>query len=289
MRLSDCTEAWAISPGSLKELADNVSSRNQRTGAPSRQEFDKSEEKAESWREYVQRLADEQNGPVERNGFLVQPVRGIIVAGADAFEELAYGMFDLSRVHSAIDRFRTTPGYRGLVFNYDTPGGYSIGVEEAASMIRAVSSEGRPVASYSSGMCCSAGYWLAAGAPEIYASPSALIGSIGVFSAIYDFSERFEQSGIKVTVHRSGDLKGMGVFGKEYTKTEHEWIKASVDKTWASFKGFVNTTRPNLPDSEMRGQAIQAKYASTGKGAMTDYLKHPETGEYLLSISQLIN
>lgn len=110
-------------------------------------------------------------------------------------------------------------------------------------------------------MAASAAYWYASAHDEIYGATSSMPGSIGVFSALYEFSGLMGKLGIGLHLFRDGALKGMGLFGKSLTDVEAAHIQAGVDKVSAEFKGFVRARRPGIADATMQGQVFDGDEA----------------------------
>lgn len=88
------------------------------------------------------------------------------------------------------------PEVTAIVLCIDSPGGEAAGVGELAERIRAAAAK-KPVTAYAEGACCSAAYWLACGATEIVAAPSAWLGSIGVRIAVVDDAAAQEKIGVR--------------------------------------------------------------------------------------------
>ncbi len=88
------------------------------------------------------------------------------------------------------------PEVTAIVLCIDSPGGEAAGVGELAERIRAAAAR-KPVTAYAEGSCCSAAYWLACGATEIVAAPSAWLGSIGVRIAVVDDAAAQEKIGVR--------------------------------------------------------------------------------------------
>lgn len=244
---------WAITPEGLARARDAVSKLNAERNiltAP-----------AAGWREAIKAEADAQNGHYRRGPVLVQPVKGVMSWGADPVWEYCCGMFNTERIIQAMRVAQNDSTVEAVVFDYDTPGGSSMGVLEAAQSIADYrANTAKKVVSYVGVQACSAGYWTAAAANEIQAAPIAVLGSIGTYMVTMDWSEYFRSSGILVRVHRDGDLKGMGTFGKEWTKTEIEWVDALIERVGSEFKGFIRSARPGVTDDLMRGQPFIARW-----------------------------
>lgn len=72
---------------------------------------------------------------------------------------------------------------RAIVFNVDTPGGVVTGIGDFAAEILAARSV-KPIVSVVAGVCASAGYWIASATSQIVISATAVVGSIGVATAV---------------------------------------------------------------------------------------------------------
>jgi ClpP class serine protease len=113
-----------------------------------------------------------------RDGVAVIPVRGVIARYANLFTEICDG----TSVDVLAKDFRTaldSPAVHSIILEIDSPGGQAAGIGELAGQIRE-GSKVKPVVCYVSNLGASAGYWLASAGSEVVASPSAILGSVGV-------------------------------------------------------------------------------------------------------------
>jgi ClpP class serine protease len=96
-----------------------------------------------------------------------------------------------------------------IVFVMDTPGGTVDGTEVFA---KAIKESAKRTVALVSGQCCSAGYWVASSADELYATAETdIIGSIGTMMSWMDYSKAMEERGIverQVYATRSKDKNG---------------------------------------------------------------------------------
>ena len=76
-------------------------------------------------------------------------------------------------------------GERTVVLHVDSPGGYVAGIRETRRAIARARAAGVYVVAYVSGSAASAALWVASAADEIVASPTAMLGSVGVVVTIY--------------------------------------------------------------------------------------------------------
>ena len=107
----------------------------------------------------------------------------------------------------------------------------------------------------------SAAYYLAAGADAIVASPSAEVGSIGVYIPWMDYSQQLAAEGLKADpiVNKEGDLKALGFTGS-LSAEQRAYLQTRVDDDFADFKAHVLKHRDVSPEA-MRGQTLSGKQA----------------------------
>jgi len=110
------------------------------------------------------------------------PVTGPVIPYANIFSQVS----GATSIEMFTADFRAALGSQdvaGIIVCYDTPGGYTAGISEAAQLIfdsRTV----KPVASFVSDAALSAGYWLCSAGGEIVMPPTAMVGSVGTVIAL---------------------------------------------------------------------------------------------------------
>lgn len=120
--------------------------------------------------------------------------RGMNMAALAGPIERAFGLRHLKAVALAIN----------------SPGGSPVQGALIAGRIRALAEEkGVPVVAFAEDVAASGGYWLACAADEIYADESSIIGSIGVVSGGFGFTELMRRIGVERRLHTAGARKGM--------------------------------------------------------------------------------
>lgn len=134
-----------------------------------------------------------------------------------------------------------------IVLDVDSPGGMVAGVDELSGLIFQARTGAKPIIAYTGGMMASAAYWLGSAAREIIASPTALIGSIGVRMDVQDTKEADEKRGIRrrtivsrQSPHKADDLD---------TEDGKERVQAIVDRLAAVFVGTVARNRATTADA----------------------------------------
>jgi ClpP class serine protease len=93
--------------------------------------------------------------------------------------------------------------------------------------------------------------WIGAQAEMIFATPSARVGSIGVYRCWLDDSAALAQDGMKRELFEAGAHKAAGL--RPITEEERTIFQAEVDQIHADFKAEVLSQRPGVPDTAMQG------------------------------------
>ncbi len=131
----------------------------------------------------------------KRDGVAILNVVGPIVRYANIFTMISGGT-SVSELATGFRAALDDSSVRGIVLNFDSPGGEVAGISELASVI--YESRGKkPVVAYVDDLAASGAYWLASATDRIVASDTARLGSIGVVATIVDRSEQSESRGVR--------------------------------------------------------------------------------------------
>lgn len=128
----------------------------------------------------------------------------------------------------------------GIILHIDSPGGTVAGTAELGNDVKAAK---KPVVAYIEDLGASAAYWVASQADEISVNKNGLVGSIGVYAAIYDYTEQAKMAGIKVHVISTGEYKGAGEPGTEVTEKQLEYWQGIIDSHFSEFRSVVTKGR----------------------------------------------
>lgn len=147
-------------------------------------------------------MAD-QVGVIVAQGTIMPGVDGPGLIGADSVVEL-------------IREAQRDDAIRSVVLRIDSPGGSALASEEIRAALAQLQQAGKPVVVSMGGTAASGGYWIAATADEIWASPATVTGSIGVIGIIPTFENALDYLGVGVdgvgttALSRAGDpLSGL--------------------------------------------------------------------------------
>lgn len=198
--------------------------------------------------------------PYIQNGVGIVPIAGPIGKGISPLEKMM-GAVDVNDISAAVDLFAADPAVEKIAFHVSSPGGTVTGVEELANKIRDLS---KPTMAYTDTEMASAAYWLGSQADRVVASPSATVGSVGVYMAIPDMSKLYESSGVRMVVIKSSGspLKGAGIEGTSLSDEQVADLQSGVDAIHEDFKAAVRAKRAMVADSALRGQVFSGKQAA---------------------------
>lgn len=222
-------------------------------------------------------MAASLRGLVDRGGFLpkqaaesqllsiedgigVVAIEGPILRKPDLFARIFFGATSSEDIGEALREAGERDDIKAVFLNIDSPGGTVAGTPELAAAVKALNGS-KPVYAFSSGLMCSAAYWIASQARAIYATPSAQVGSIGVVQAVIDNSAALDKAGIKVEVFSVGKYKAMGAPGTPLTDDQRELIQSNLAEIAAEFHDAVLSRGRAIPAEAMEGQTFSGKQA----------------------------
>lgn len=163
-------------------------------------------------------------------GNIVDGEAGPGSAGAETIvRTLQQGMYD----HSL----------RALVVRIDSPGGSALGSERIRQAIQAVRDRGVPVVVSFGSVAASGGYWIGTVGQRIFAEPSTITGSIGVFGVLPSFEGALRELGVGVDGVRTTPLSGQpDVFGG-VSPEAGRFLQLGVESTYRRFLTLVAQAR----------------------------------------------
>jgi len=138
---------------------------------------------------------------------------------------------------------------KAIVLRIDSPGGSVFASEVIRREIELLRAAGKPVIASMSSTAASGGYYIAMNADEIWASPTTLTGSIGVFAVL----PTLERSLAKLGIHTDGvgttPLSGGFSLERSLNGAQRELLQLSVDHEYRQFIELVANARGKTPDA----------------------------------------
>jgi len=163
-----------------------------------------------------------------------------------------------------IRKARLDKSVKALVLRVDSPGGSAYASEVIRREVLRTKLAGKPVVVSMGSYAASGGYWISASADEIWASPTTITGSIGIFGMLPTFEEPLGKLGI----HRDGvgttKLSGAFDVGKPLRDDVGKAIQNSIENGYSRFLNIVaegrNMTKEDV-DKIAQGRVWSGKTA----------------------------
>lgn len=132
---------------------------------------------------------------------------------------------------------------KAVVLEINSPGGTVAASDEILHRVEQFKKDhpGMPVVVSMGSLAASGGYWVACGGDHLFAQPSTLTGSIGVYMPIYNAYELAQKWGIQdKSVESNGTpFKTAGAMLKPETPEQRAYIQDIADKSFAQFKDVI--------------------------------------------------
>ena len=166
---------------------------------------------------------------------------------------------NLSRL---IKRARDDEDIAALVLRMDTPGGSAFASELIRQELELTQLVGKPVVISMGNTAASGGYWVASTADAIFALPTTVTGSIGIFGIV----PTFEQSLAEIGVHTDGvgtsPISGSLDITSGLSEPMARILQANVENGYTLFLNLVARGREMMPEevdaiAQGRAQEVQ--------------------------------
>lgn len=176
------------------------------------------------------------------DGVAAVGINGVMVRRAPDWAIAGGYATSTDRARAALATAARDPNVRAIMLSIGSPGGSVSGTQELANMVKAVRAV-KPVRAHASDLAASAAYWVGSQAETFSAGETAVVGSIGVITSLYDFSRALADHGVRVEVVRSAPAKGGPQFGEAIGPDEIARTKALIDDLAAVFTREVQSGR----------------------------------------------
>lgn len=195
-------------------------------------------------------------------------VNGPIVGGDDA--DMAWGSPSSTTSGALMRQFRKArqdDSVQAVLLRVNSPGGSAAATQEAAAELQKLKDSGKPVVVSMGDTAASGAYWLAAYGDKIYANPSTITGSIGVYMSYYDVQGLSEKLGVREEKIKSGPHKDIFSPFRPMTEEERRLTQNMVDDMYEQFVAVLAEQR-HMDGEKVRSLAdgrvftgVQAKEA----------------------------
>jgi protease-4 len=169
---------------------------------------------------------------------------GIVVAAGEILDgHQPPGKIGGESTADLLRQARYDKAVKAVVLRVDSPGGSMFASELILREVQALRKAGKPVVVSMSTYAASGGYYISAAANQIFASPTTLTGSIGVFSVVPTFQRTLEKIGVKVDGLGTTPLAGSLRLDRPLDDAARRILQTSVDHAYDEFLHRVGEGR----------------------------------------------
>jgi protease IV len=173
---------------------------------------------------------------------------GILTVAGDIVDgEAALGTAGAETIVEALDRGLRERSLKALVLRIDSPGGSAIASERIRTAVLAAKARGLPVVVSMGSVAASGGYWVATVGDKIYAEPSTITGSIGVFGILPSFEGTLAKLGLGADGVKTTSLSGEPDLLRGPGPEADRLLQMGVDGTYRRFLALVVKARKLPP------------------------------------------
>lgn len=242
----------------VKQMAERVGAGKDRDGLASYNQVELSAYVAAT-AEHDKKTGDAV-GVIYVSGEIVDGEAPLGVAGGDTIARL---------IRQAMDE----KSIKALVVRVDSPGGSATAAEAIREQLMQARLEGLPVVTSMGAVAASGGYWVAAGTDEIWAEPSTITGSIGVFGILPTFERTLDSVGIQSDGIGTTPLSDIGHLSRALSPDARRIVQSSVENTYRRFLGVVSTNRNiSIDAADEAGQGRPWSGATAKELNLVDHL-----------------
>jgi protease-4 len=131
---------------------------------------------------------------------------------------------------------------KAVVLQVDSGGGSAFASEVIRKEIDLIKAAGKPVVASMATYAASGGYWISASADEIFAEPTTITGSIGIFGMITTFERTLEYVGVRTDGVGTTELAGMSPT-RGLSPGVKQIIQMNIERGYERFINLVATER----------------------------------------------
>ena len=173
-----------------------------------------------------------------------RPQVAVVVAEGEITEgEQPAGTVGGKSTSALLREARDDDDVKAVVLRVDSPGGGVYPSEEIRREVAALKAAGKPVVVSMGDLAASGGYWISMNADRIYADPSTITGSIGIFGLIPNVTRTLDKIGVRTDGVSTTRFAGAFDITRPMDPAVGQVIQSVIDKGYADFTGKVAAAR----------------------------------------------
>ena len=175
------------------------------------------------------------------------PIGVVTIAGMIVDGKAGPGTAGGDTIAGQIEDGIRTKGIKALVVRVDSPGGSVLASERIRQALLEAKARRIPVVISMGSVAASGGYWVSTPGDFIYAEPSTITGSIGVFAVLPSFQGTLQKLGLGVDGVKTSPLAGEPDLLKGPSPEASQLLQTGVNSMYGRFLGVVAAARHKTP------------------------------------------
>lgn len=167
----------------------------------------------------------------------------VTVAGNIVDGEAGLGTAGAETIVQGLEEGLRKQNLKALVVRIDSGGGSALASERIRQALLGARAKGLPVVVSMGSVAASGGYWIATAGDKIYAEPSTITGSIGVFGIVPSFEGSLEKLGVGADGVKTTPLSGEPDVLQGPSQEADRLLQMSVEGIYRRFLAIVAENR----------------------------------------------
>ncbi len=262
----------ALEYGLIDTLASNAELRNKLIEQFGKEKDGRNVKALEYW-DYLNFVESETQKQSDKVGLIV--ASGTIIDG-----DQPAGTIGSESLSELFIQARERKDIKALVLRIDSGGGSAFASDVIYEEIQQTRASGMPIFISMGSAAASGGYWIAAAGDEIWATPSTITGSIGVFGAFPTLEKTFAKLGIHTDGVGTTELAGGLRLDRDLSPKAENILQQGVEFTYRKFLNIV---------ADARGMSVEDVHA-VAQGQVWSGAQAKELGlvDHLGSLNRVI-
>lgn len=185
--------------------------------------------------------------PIEFDNPMTEKVAVVVARGIISDGERKAGEIGGDSTAALLRKARLDEKVKAVVLRIDSGGGSMFASEVIRAEVLALKAAGKPVIASMSSVAASGGYWIASAANEIWAAPSTITGSIGVFGNFMTFENTMAKLGVYSDGVATTEMAGLSI-ARPLNEKMAQVIQLSVEDAYQRFLEVVAEARNMTPE-----------------------------------------
>ncbi len=173
----------------------------------------------------------------------------VVAAGEISAGEQPAGRIGGESTVQLLRQAREDDAVKAVVLRVDSPGGEVFASEQIRREVVALKAAGKPVVVSMGDYAASGGYWISMSADRIYADPSTITGSIGIFGMVPNIARALDKIGVHTDGVGTTRYAGAFDISRPMDPIVGQLIQSAINKGYADFTGKV---------AQARGKSVEA-------------------------------